>query len=149
MPSKGKGRGKLSEDDVAKHEAAFDAIDADGSGQIAVAEFKHIMEGLGFEVKDEEIDATMTKYDADKSGNMSKDEYFDMVWGTTLESARGIMKEADVSGDGKVSQSELAAAFEKLNFPNSAELAAMAMETHGGADQSLDIDELVDLLQDE
>merc|ERR1711973_831645 len=115
MPTKGKGKGKLSPELQAKYEEAFDAIDADGAGSISKSELVAIM--AADDISDAAIDECLAKFDADRDGEMDKEEYFDFVFGSMLESARGFMKAADTSGDGKLSKEELATCFANMGFP--------------------------------
>jgi len=143
MPKKGVGKSKLSADLLEKYGEAFDAIDADGAGSIDKAELTYILGGD--EIGDDAIQAALAKFDTDKDGTMDKDEYFDFVYGSMLEQARMFLKEADTSGDGKLSKGELEGVFAKLGFPSDQADAAMASADDDGSG-TLSIDEIVDYL---
>lgn len=142
MP-KGAGKSKLSAENMAKYEEAFDAIDADGAGSISKAELEDILGGA--DIGGEAIDACLAKFDTDKDGSMDKDEYFDFVYGSMLEQARQLLKAADTSGDGKISKDELSACFAQLGFPPEQAEDAMAQADDDGSG-SLSVDEIVDYL---
>jgi len=141
MP-KGSGRGKMPADLLAKYDEAFDAIDSDGQGSISKAELTFI---LGDGIPEEAIDACLAKFDTDKDGSMEKEEYFDFVYGSMLESARALLKAADTSGDGKLTKEELSACFEQMGFPPEMAVEAMT-ECDDDGSGTLSIDELVDYL---
>lgn len=122
----------------AKYEEAFDAIDADGTGEIDKQELAAIIPG----VTQEALAEAFTKFDADHDGSMGKEEYFDFVYGASLEQARIMMKNADSSGDGKLSKEELKAAF--VGMEEVAEEAMASMDDDGSG--LLSIDEVVDFL---
>jgi Ca2+-binding EF-hand superfamily protein len=78
---------------------------------------------------------------------ISKEEFLDFTYVATLEDARNLIKQADTSGDGKLSKDELTSAFENAGFP-----ADFASEVMGGFDDDgsgkLGVDEVIDLLLD-
>jgi len=142
MP-RGSGKAKLPADLVDKYSEAFDAIDADGHGSISKAELSAIVGGN--DISDDAVGEALAKFDADRDGEMDKDEYFDFVYGSMLEQARMFLKAADSSGDGKLSKEELAAVFTQLGFPPEQAEDAIANGDDDGSG-TLSIDEIVDYL---
>jgi len=143
MPTKGKGKGKLSPELQAKYEEAFDAIDADGAGSISKSELVAIL--AADDVSDAHVDECLAKFDTDRDGEMDKEEYFDFVFGSMLEQARAFMKAADTSGDGKLTKDELATCFANIGFP--AEMAEEAMaQCDDDGSGTLSVDEVCNYL---
>jgi len=141
MPiQKGAGRAKLSEAQIEKYSAAFDAIDADGLGTINKEELSQIFpEGA--------VAAAMDKISTDGDDVITKEEFLDFTYVATQEDARGFIKAADASGDGKLSKDELVAAFKNAGFP--ADFASEVMESFDDdGSGKLGVDEVIDLLLD-
>jgi Ca2+-binding EF-hand superfamily protein len=65
-------RPKLSEADVRK---VFDGFDRDGNGEIDRRELARMLEAAGLDPDDAEVGATMRRYDTDRSGRLSWDEF--------------------------------------------------------------------------
>ena len=72
----------------------------------------------------------LRRFDTDRDGEMDKEEYFDFVFGSMLESARGFMKAADTSGDGKLSKEELATCFANVRLINTC-ISVLALVSEG------------------
>jgi Ca2+-binding EF-hand superfamily protein len=141
MPiQKGAGRAKLSEAQIEKYSAAFDAIDADGLGTINKEELAQIF-------PEDAVAAAMDKISTDGDDVITKEEFLDFTYVATLEDARNLIKAADTSGDGKLSKDELASALENAGFP--ADFASEVMESFDDdGSGKLGADEVIDMLLD-
>lgn len=142
MPKAGCGQ-KMSEEHKAKYLDAFDAIDEDGKGSISKSELASICP----DISGDAINITLDKFDANDDGEMSRDEFLDFVYVSSLEDARAFLKAADSSGDGKITKDELAAAFAKLGLPAEVAEEAMANADDDGSG-TLSVDEIVDFLME-
>uniref|UniRef100_A0A7S1GD85 EF-hand domain-containing protein n=1 Tax=Bicosoecida sp. CB-2014 TaxID=1486930 RepID=A0A7S1GD85_9STRA len=54
---------------------SFNKYDADNSGAIDAKEFKNLMEDIGEELEDAELEAALKKMDKDGSGKIELDEF--------------------------------------------------------------------------
>jgi Ca2+-binding EF-hand superfamily protein len=61
----------------------FKFVDLDGSGQVQSHEFTEAMKRIGVNLTDEQVDAFMHKYDADRSGGLDYSEFCRAVGGNT------------------------------------------------------------------
>lgn len=141
MPiKKGVGLEKLSEAQIEKYGAAFDAIDADGAGTVDKTELAQIF-------PEAVVAAAMEKMSTDGDDVITRDEFLDFTYIATLEDARGFIKAADESGDGKLSKEELATAFQNAGFPEDFASEIMGSFDDDGSGK-LGVDEVIDLLLD-
>jgi hypothetical protein len=53
----------------------FDRFDVDGNGEIDIEELATLLEALGMDPDDEQLEAARDKLDADESGRLSWDEF--------------------------------------------------------------------------
>ncbi|KAJ3933046.1 MAG: calmodulin-like protein [Lentinula lateritia] len=58
---------------------AFQVFDKDGNGMISAKELKAVMESLGENLSDKEVDAMMLEADQDGDGNINYEEFVDMM----------------------------------------------------------------------
>ncbi|EKX50898.1 hypothetical protein GUITHDRAFT_53053, partial [Guillardia theta CCMP2712] len=65
----------LSQEQVNKIHASFEAFDADGSGEIDEEEFIQASRRLGLELEGDELNKMFVSMDVDGSGAIDKDEY--------------------------------------------------------------------------
>ena len=56
----------------------------------------------------------LPRFDADRDGEMDKDEFLDFVYGSMLEQARILLKAGDEDDSGKLSKEELAEVFKQV-----------------------------------
>mgnify|MGYP003692221743 CR=1 FL=1 len=60
-----------------RYEAAFAAINKWGDDYLTGKDFKEFFQKYGFYATDEEIDIIVDRFDKDKNGKISYDEFFD------------------------------------------------------------------------
>lgn len=58
---------------------AFRVFDKDGNGKISRHELRHVMKNLGEKLSDEEIDEMITEADVDGDGEISYQEFLEML----------------------------------------------------------------------
>jgi serine/threonine-protein phosphatase 2B regulatory subunit len=85
--------GKFTDEEILE---AFRAFDLDKNNFIGAAEIRHILINIGEQVTDEEVDEMIRMVDKDGDGQVSWDEFYEMVAGKKPPSGLS----ADGSGDG-------------------------------------------------
>ena len=71
---------KMKDTDSAEEiKEAFKVFDKDGNGFISAAELRHIMTNLGEKLTDEEVDEMIREADVDGDGQITYDEFVDMM----------------------------------------------------------------------
>jgi len=65
--------------DKATLERYFQSLDKDGSGYVTTAELRHAYTALGHGLTDEQMDLILDRYDADGSGQLTFDEFVEVV----------------------------------------------------------------------
>ncbi|MCB9745492.1 MAG: EF-hand domain-containing protein [Alphaproteobacteria bacterium] len=68
---------ELSEEELQELRETFDHYDRDKSGAIDVVELSSLIEALGMDISDEELEVAMMSLDADESGVIELDEFVD------------------------------------------------------------------------
>jgi len=69
----------ITDDEHQMIKEAFDLFDTDGSGEIDSKEMKVAMKALGFEPRNDEIEAMLAEGDDDGSGTMAYEEFEKMM----------------------------------------------------------------------
>lgn len=64
-----------------KNPQAFDAFDLDHNGFVGAAEIRHVLINIGEKVSDEEVDEMIRMVDKDGDGQVSFDEFYEMITG--------------------------------------------------------------------
>merc|ERR1711975_108138 len=72
-------RNRSTEFSDAEIEAAFKFIDLDKNGFVGAAEIRHILVCMGELITDEEVDMMITMVDSDGDGQISYEEFYDIV----------------------------------------------------------------------
>ena len=72
------GKG-LSEDEISEIKEAFDLFDVDKSGSIDKSELRNALQNLGIDNKNHTLNAMMKDLDKDNSGNVTLDEFLNMM----------------------------------------------------------------------
>ena len=70
--------GKFTDQEIKE---AFDAFDLDHNGFVGAAEIRHVLINIGEQVTDEEVDEMINMVDKDGDGQVSFDEFYEMVSG--------------------------------------------------------------------
>ena len=71
----------MAHDELEEIQEIFSHFDRDGNGTIDAEEFGALMEALGAEMSDEELEIGLTIIDANGNGQVEFDEFID--WWTT------------------------------------------------------------------
>merc|ERR1719327_1902117 len=80
---------KINEGDtVEEMREAFLVFDRDRSGSVTASELKHVMNNLGEQVTDEEVEEMSQEADADGDGELSFDDFLQFIQSKGLTNAR-------------------------------------------------------------
>eukprot|EP00440_Ansanella_granifera_P053452 gb/GFBE01057950.1/.p1 GENE.gb/GFBE01057950.1/~~gb/GFBE01057950.1/.p1 ORF type:complete len:166 (+),score=79.35 gb/GFBE01057950.1/:1-498(+) len=80
---------KLQDTDSAEEmQEAFNIFDQDKSGSVTAAELKHVMNNLGEQVTNEEVEEMIREADADGDGELSFDDFLQFIQKKGLSNAR-------------------------------------------------------------
>ena len=123
MPVGGK---KLEQGDIIKLQKEFLDCDADGDGQITVAELGNVLRGLKTKLKvsESEIKKVLREIDADGDGTINLKEYYENMASSTSKNLihRALMQRSrirqqfmkyDTDGSGSISVDEMKLVFEE------------------------------------
>lgn len=98
------GQQRSTEFSDAEIESAFRFIDLDKNGFVGAAEIRHILVCMGELITDEEVDMMVTMVDSDGDGQISYEEFYDIV--TDPDPSRpDFRKQAGADGDGGAQKS--------------------------------------------
>ena len=67
----------LNADELAEFREIFKLVDRDGSGTITKEELAELMETLGIDATQEEVDMMISEIDTDDNGSIDFDEFVD------------------------------------------------------------------------
>jgi len=77
---------ELMTDEMKKEiEAAFNVFDQENTGKMDIKELKVAMRALGFEPRKDEIKKMLTLVDADKTGEITREQFVDMMASRLIE----------------------------------------------------------------
>ncbi|XP_062503825.1 uncharacterized protein LOC134180645 [Corticium candelabrum] len=147
---------------------AFRVFDKDGNGFISAAELRHVMTNLGEKLTDEEVDEMIREADIDGDGQVNYDEFVKMMTancrdleimttynllpkraGLSKKDIEEAFKLFDKDGNGSISRKELGAVMKSLGLkPTEDEMKAMIESADTNANESLDLDEFLQLMSE-
>lgn len=81
MPGMKVGAVELTEEEVREFREVFDLVDKDGGGTIEAKEVKELMELLGLQPKQSEVEAMIAEIDIDGNGEVDFEEFLQVMAG--------------------------------------------------------------------
>lgn len=75
-------------DSIEEMREAFMVFDRDKSGSVSASELKHVMNNLGEQVTNEEVEEMIKEADADNDGELSFDDFLQFIQSKGLTNAR-------------------------------------------------------------
>lgn len=149
---------RLSPEQIEHFRDAYNIFDKNGDGGVGITELGHVMRCLGLEPTDEEVRRMFEEVDVDGSGEISFDEFLqlmaEMTGGgeTTLTEGAGenwadAFKIFDLDGDGYITAKELGKVLENMGEPlKDYELQEMIDEVDADHDGKLNLEEFVQVM---
>merc|ERR1719456_1925913 len=86
-------------DSIEEMREAFMVFDRDKSGSVTASELKHVMNNLGEQVTDEEVEEMIREADADQDGELSFDDFLQFIKSKEREQSEQEKAEAAATQD--------------------------------------------------
>lgn len=146
--------GQLSEERISGLRRAFEALDANGDGQLSLAELKDGLDKAGLLRSNSDLERIMKGVDADGSGHIDYTEFLaatlDRRCYLTEDVCWAAFSVFDVNGDGKISHEELGRLLGSGDIKQvvpSAHVAALLREVDKNGDGMIDFEEFMEAMR--
>ena len=142
----------LNSQQVAEFKEAFEIFDQDGDGSISASELGNVMQSLGIQITQTELEDMINDVDADGNGSIDFPEFValmskKMTETETREELKAAFSHFDKDGNGVIDRNELLLVMEQLGERLSDQEAdEMMQEADCNGDGQIDFEEFVKMM---
>jgi len=148
----GRRKSQLDQSEIRELREAFQYFDDNNDGEISTQKIGKVMNKVGLEVNEDELNDIMHDLDADGDGHMDFDEFVVMMdrrmsIGSQLDEMRVTFSFFDKNGDGKIDCNELKEVLSKLGEDISEkDVRDMVQEADTNGDGYIDFPEFMQMM---